>query len=144
MPLVVVIDASALESILTNMPSFWEGIKRGGTKVVIGKPRLVKQYSKRINDMRRNGVLERGSHVLRHLMSLALWVGDKNYDKSRHGFRCREKIPRKDIHLFVAAKEAALRENIKECLILSLDSSVIRVEQCENGRNVRIIVKEQL
>lgn len=142
MTFMVVIDASALEYVLTGMPSFWEHLKGKEIKVAIGTPKMIREYNKRIGDMRRKGELERGSLVLQHLFRLAFRVSDEVYDEEKYAFRCGGEIPRKDMHLFVTAKEGALREDVKECIILSLDSGVLDVEQCENGEDIRIVIKD--
>lgn len=142
MTFMVVIDASALEYVLTGMPSFWELLKRKEVKVAIGKPGLIRQYSRRIDGMRRKRELKRGSLALQHLFQLAIMVNDGLCDEEKHTFQCEGEIPRKDMHLFVTAKEGALRGDVKECIILSLDSGVLDAEQCENGEDVRIVIKD--
>ncbi|MHC1603615.1 MAG: hypothetical protein ACXQTK_02770, partial [Candidatus Syntropharchaeales archaeon] len=107
-------------------------------KVAMGKPRLIREYHRRINDMRGRG--EECGRILRLLKefmrSIELWVDDG----IEHNFDCVGEIPRKDVHLFVTAKEAALMEGAKKGVVVSSDDGVVEVKECENGRaQVRVI-----
>jgi hypothetical protein len=105
----------------------------------MGKPRLLRPYHSRLNEIKSDPErYGRISRVLRHFMhGLYPWVRDD----IEHNFDCVGEIPRKDIHLFITAKEAALRGEVQEgIVVLSSDGGVIEVKSCENGRaQVRVI-----
>lgn len=138
MTIIVVIDASSLEEVLIRINEEFLKIN----KVAMGKPILIREYHRRINDMKGRG--EEYGRVLSPLKdfmhSIELWVDDE----VEHNFDCIVEIPRKDLHLFVTAKEAALRDGAEEAIVISSDGGVIEVKECENGRaRVRVIPVEE-
>ncbi|MHC1582712.1 MAG: hypothetical protein ACXQT5_07025 [Candidatus Syntropharchaeia archaeon] len=132
MTMIFVIDASSLEEVLVRINEEFLRVN----KVAMGKPRLIRQYNRMLNDIKedpeRYGRIVR---VLRHFIRGSIWVRDD----IEHSFDCIGEIPRKDPHLFVTAKEAALMEGAKEGVVVSSDEGAVEVKECENGR-ARVLV----
>ncbi|MHA1363926.1 MAG: hypothetical protein ACTSP1_15530 [Candidatus Freyarchaeota archaeon] len=129
--ILIVIDACALEDFLKKGDNLRK-IKNGEIIIALSRPKLLREYGNRIREMRSRGEeLGRIVPVLGDLIrSAPLWVDDE----VEHNFDCVKAIPRKDLHLFVAAKEAALHENVEEAWVVTSARDVREVEECENGR----------
>jgi len=140
---IIVIDACALEKTFFSK-KFWKALKQEHVIMVIGRELMIKEYFRRITAWKKEkDKYDRIRHAVIDLLRSAEYLSDSNFNKYRFEFT-GEPPKSDDLQLFIAAKEGAIKYGAKECIIISTARDVLRVKDCKNSHNIKILIKKEI